>query len=93
MGLRPLKRYTTVVDAQKVAQRWYQQAVHDLEMARRNLTVEGYDVAAFLAHQAVEKLLEAAFASRADLSRAPITWTRWRPNWGYPTNCKMPSSI
>lgn len=62
MGMRPLKRYTTVVDAQKVAQRWYQQAVHDLEMARRNLTVEGYDVAAFLAHQAVEKLLKAAFA-------------------------------
>jgi HEPN domain-containing protein len=62
MGLRPLKRYTTVVDAQKVAQHWYQQAVHDLEMARRNLTVEGYDVAAFLAHQAVEKLLKAAFA-------------------------------
>jgi HEPN domain-containing protein len=62
MGLRPLKRYTTVVDAQKVAQRWYQQAVHDLEMARRNLTVEGYDVAAFLAHQVVEKLLKAAFA-------------------------------
>jgi HEPN domain-containing protein len=50
------------VDAQKVAQHWYQQAVHDLEMARRNLTVEGYDVAAFLAHQVVEKLLKAAFA-------------------------------
>jgi HEPN domain-containing protein len=31
-------------------------------MARRNLTVEGYDVAAFLAHQVVEKFLKAAFA-------------------------------
>jgi len=45
----------------QIAQRWYRQAVHDLEMARRNLAIEGYDVAAFLAHQAVEKLLKAAF--------------------------------
>lgn len=31
-------------------------------MARRNRTIEGYNVAAFLAHQAVEKVLKAAFA-------------------------------
>ncbi len=46
----------------QIAQRWYKQAVHDLEMARRNLDIEGYDVAALLAHQAVEKLLKAGFA-------------------------------
>ncbi len=46
----------------QIAERWYRQAVHDLEMARRNLAIEGYDVAAFLAHQSVEKLLKAGFA-------------------------------
>jgi|FaiFalFF_MnMetaG_3_1042247.scaffolds.fasta_scaffold22977_2 HEPN domain-containing protein len=46
----------------QAAERWYKQALHDLEMARRNLGIEGYDVAAFLAHQAVEKLLKAGFA-------------------------------
>lgn len=50
------------MNARKVAQRWYRQAAHDLEMARRNRTIEGYNVAAFLAHQAVEKVLKAAFA-------------------------------
>lgn len=46
----------------EVARRWYRQAVHDLEIARRNLSIEGYDVAAFLAHQSVEKLLKAGYA-------------------------------
>lgn len=55
-------RYTPNVDWRAVAERWYRQAVHDLEMARRNLTIEGYDVAAFLAHQTVEKLLKAGYA-------------------------------
>ncbi len=42
------------------ARLWYAQAMRDLEMARRNLAIEGYYVAAFLAQQAVEKLLKAA---------------------------------
>lgn len=40
------------------AEKWFKQARHDLEMAKRNIQIEGYDVAAFLAHQAVEKLLK-----------------------------------
>lgn len=50
------------MNQRQIAQRWYKQAVHDLEMARRNLAIEGYDVAAFLVHQSVEKLLKAGFA-------------------------------
>jgi DHA2 family multidrug resistance protein len=30
------------------------QALHDLDMAEKNLSISGYDVAAFLSHQAVE---------------------------------------
>ena len=59
------------MSTREAAKRWYEQAVHDLEMARRNRTIEGYDVAAFLAHQAVEKLLKAAFA----LERRPVPRT------------------
>jgi len=43
------------------AAKWLKQAFHDLEMAERNISIEGYDVAAFLSHQAVEKLLKALF--------------------------------
>lgn len=42
----------------KAAQKWLKQAFHDLEMAERNIEIEGYDIAAFLAHQSVEKLLK-----------------------------------
>lgn len=45
----------------KVAQKWLKQAMHDLEMAEKNVEIGGYDVAAFLAHQSVEKLLKAVF--------------------------------
>lgn len=38
--------------------KWFKQACHDLEMARKNLGIQGYDIAAFLAHQSVEKLLK-----------------------------------
>ena len=48
-------------DVRETARKWYKQAVHDLEMAQRNIEIGGYDVAAFLSHQAVEKLLKAAF--------------------------------
>lgn len=40
------------------ARKWLKQAKHDLIMAKRNIKIEGYDVSAFLAHQAVEKLLK-----------------------------------
>ncbi|OEU50493.1 MAG: hypothetical protein BA871_11275 [Desulfuromonadales bacterium C00003096] len=46
----------------EIAFKWFKQALHDLEMAERNIEIEGYDVAAFLAHQAVEKLLKSIFA-------------------------------
>ena len=44
-----------------VARKWYRQALHDLEMAEKNIEIGGYDVSAFLSHQAVEKLLKAGF--------------------------------
>lgn len=44
--------------SKETAKKWFRQALHDLEMAERNIGIEGYDVAAFLAHQAVEKLLK-----------------------------------
>lgn len=43
------------------AVKWFQQALHDLEMAERNISIEGYDVSAFLCEQAVEKLLKTIF--------------------------------
>ncbi|RJP79690.1 MAG: HEPN domain-containing protein [Candidatus Zixiibacteriota bacterium] len=48
----------------KVARKWLRQALHDLEMAQKNIPIQGYDVAAFLSHQAVEKLLKAVYALR-----------------------------
>ena len=42
------------------------QSLHDLDMAEKNLTISGYDVAAFLSHQAVEKLLKALLAARGE---------------------------
>lgn len=44
-----------------IARKWYRQALHDLEMAEKNIEIGGYDVSAFLSHQAVEKLLKAGF--------------------------------
>ena len=46
----------------ETALKWYKQALHDLDMAEKNILIEGYDVAAFLSQQAVEKLLKAIFA-------------------------------
>ena len=43
------------------ARKWYRQALHDLEMAEKNIEIGGYDVSAFLSHQCVEKLLKAGF--------------------------------
>ena len=47
---------------EKIALKWLKQALHDLEMAEKNITIGGYDIAAFLAHQSIEKLLKAIFA-------------------------------
>ncbi len=46
----------------EIAIKWFKQACHDLEMAEKNIGIEGYDVAAFLAHQSVEKLLKSICA-------------------------------
>ena len=46
----------------EIAKKWFKQACHDLEMAEKNITIDGYDVASFLAHQSVEKLLKSIFA-------------------------------
>lgn len=47
-----------------IVNKWYKQALHDLEMAEKNISINGYDISAFLAHQAVEKLFKALFALR-----------------------------
>lgn len=44
--------------------KWLKQALHDLEMAEKNIDIGGYDIAAFLSHQSVEKLLKALLAFR-----------------------------
>lgn len=46
---------------ERIAFKWFKQACHDLEMAEKNISIRGYDISAFLAHQAVEKLLKAVF--------------------------------
>lgn len=43
----------------EAALKWLKQARHDLEMAQKNIDIGGFDVASFLSHQAVEKLLKA----------------------------------
>lgn len=48
----------------KIAKKWLKQAMHELDMAEKNISLGGYDIAAFLCHQAVEKLLKAIFASK-----------------------------
>ena len=47
-----------------VAAKWFKQARHDLVIAKKNVAIGGYDTAAFLAHQAVEKLLKSLYALR-----------------------------
>jgi HEPN domain-containing protein len=46
----------------EISKKWFKQARHDLEMAEKNIAIGGFDIAAFLSHQAVEKLLKAVFA-------------------------------
>jgi len=47
-----------------IARKWIKQALHDLEMADKNISIEGYDIAAFLSHQAVEKLFKGLIAQK-----------------------------
>ncbi len=46
----------------EIALKWYKQALHDLVIAERNISIQGYDTASFLAQQSVEKLLKSIFA-------------------------------
>jgi HEPN domain-containing protein len=46
----------------EIAYKWYKQAKHDLLMAEKNVSIEGYDIASFLAQQSVEKLLKSIIA-------------------------------
>ena len=52
------------MNEKETAKKWLKQALHDLVMAEKNIAIEGYDVAAFLSHQAVEKLLKAMLILR-----------------------------
>ena len=53
-------------------QRLIKQAERDLENARKNISIEGYEVAAFLSEQAVEKYLK-AYWMIAKKEAAPLT--------------------
>ncbi len=46
----------------EIAQKWYLQSIHDLEYARKNFEIQGYDIACFLSQQSVEKLLKSIVA-------------------------------
>lgn len=53
-------------------ERLFRQADRDLENARKNITIEAYEVSAFLAHQAAEKYLNTAWMV-LKRRRAPFT--------------------
>lgn len=55
----------------EIGGRWIKQAVHDLQIADKNLSVDGFDSAAFYSHQSVEKLLKGLIS----LSGRPIPRT------------------
>ncbi len=40
--------------SKKIALKWFKQACHDLNMVEKIISIEGYDVSAFLAHQALK---------------------------------------
>lgn len=42
----------------EAARKWIKQSLHDKDMAIKNCSIGGYEVAAFLAHQSVEKLFK-----------------------------------
>jgi HEPN domain-containing protein len=57
----------------ETARKWLMQALHDLDMSEKNVGIAGYDVASFLAHQAVEKLLK----SLISLAGKPVPRTHY----------------
>jgi len=70
-----------------IAQKWIKQALHDLEMAEKNIGIEGYDVAAFLSHQAVEKLFKGLIA----YSGRPVPKTHFIDDLG--RSLQLPDNI
>lgn len=54
------------------ARKWLKQAKHDLIMAKKNIEIEGYDISAFLSHQAVEKLLKSLMIMKKNKLPKPI---------------------
>jgi len=60
----PLTRVAEPGRIEPARWRWQAQAERDLENARKNIAIGAYEVAAFLAHQAVEKRLKAAWIGR-----------------------------
>lgn len=66
--------------AKKIALKWLKQALHDLEMAEKNIGIGGYDVSAFLAHQSVEKLLKSVFAIKGRKVPKLIILMNWQKN-------------
>lgn len=55
----------------KEAERWWQQALKDLQSAEKNLKIEEYYLVAFLCQQAVEKGLKALYIDRLKESPGP----------------------
>jgi len=47
-----------MADFKDIGERWIRQALHDLQIAEKNLTFGCFDSAAFYSHQSVEKLLK-----------------------------------
>ncbi|MFH0887075.1 MAG: HEPN domain-containing protein [bacterium] len=68
--------------------RWIKQADHDLELARRNMEIEGYDVCAFLCQQAVEKYFKALYLQKF---KSPPPKTHYLDELGKKVKC--PSDI
>jgi HEPN domain-containing protein len=47
-----------LTDYIEIGERWIKQALHDLQIADKNMSIGCYDSAAFYSHQSVEKLLK-----------------------------------
>lgn len=47
-----------MTDFEEIGARWMKQAVHDPQIAKKNISIGGFDSAAFYSHQSVEKLLK-----------------------------------
>lgn len=54
-----MKEYDQIME--KAIELWIKQAKHDLEMAEKSISIQGFDVCAFLSQQAVEKYLKALY--------------------------------